>query len=72
MVRIWRRYDLRCRDCGNVGSLGVGSDYDNGMTTWNYEWVGFIGTVEKEQGPREDTIICLLCQGRNVRMDKRG
>lgn len=71
MVSLWKRYDLRCRACGNVGFVGIGSDERCGDTIWTYEWVGFLGAVDRGRGPQEETIRCMQCNGRDVLMEKR-
>jgi hypothetical protein len=61
--REWNYYDLYCRTCGNVGSLGIWTEGEGGFVRWDGEWKGFFGVTGKE-GPLAGSIHCAACRNR--------
>ena len=66
MERGWAFYDLECRGCGNIGLLGIWREVQMGDETWNGEWDGFFGIVDRKTGPKEQTVHCGLCYSTEV------
>ena len=71
MKREWKYYDLRCRDCGNVGSLGIWTEREDGFVRWDGEWTGYFGVTDREK-PRAETIGCGICSRRHVEVTREG
>jgi hypothetical protein len=62
MSREWNYWDLKCRDCGNEGSLGIWTDDWN---RWDYEISGFDSRVFIT-GAMKETMRCKKCKQGNV------
>jgi hypothetical protein len=63
--RGWKHYDLYCRTCGNVGSLGIWTEQKEDEVRWDGEWKGFFGVTERE-GPLAGSVTCAACREGNV------
>ena len=68
--REWKYYDFRCRDCGNVGSLGIWTEREDDFVRWDGEWTGVFGVTDRKK-PIEETIGCGICSRRNVEVGKK-